>query len=313
MRPSGICRFQTIARTGLLATVLLGIPPRDATAQDPPAPPKAEKPSGTGVAVPSTDELLKRSENASVKADAIWVTITQLGKNTSRWVVDLNREGSCYVLKDEDGLRTIYGGAGVPEELVKRAFVSLTRRSVIYGERGRAANSSSDRRLMSIGMATWDGSRVYKTQSGPVESYPQEVQEVIASLREIAEQLPVSEESMGSIRSTFLRPAEARRLLVGGKRIVTVEDPGKDAEELSTLEMAVRLPGRDIVVPTVDDWEALKTYVVASNPQAPESGEFYVQVSARVFQIKMEEAAGNGSGPVDAEEGDIPRAVPTGR
>ena len=99
-------------------------------------------------------------------------------------------------------------------------------------------------------------------------------------------------------------------MLKGGKRVVTVDDPGKDAKELSTLEMALRLPGRDIVVPTADDWHALETYVVASNPKDPQSGEFYVQNSKRIFLIRMKRA----TTPDDnASEGPIPRAKPVGK
>ena len=99
-------------------------------------------------------------------------------------------------------------------------------------------------------------------------------------------------------------------MLEGGKRIVNVDDPGRGAKELTTLEMAVRLPGRDIVVPTTDDWEALQTYVLASNPGQPESDEFLVKNSTRVFRITMNEAT-TGRGGADATE--IPRARPVGR
>jgi hypothetical protein len=245
-----------------------------------------------------------------VKADAIWIVITQVGKTASRWVIDLNREGSCYVLRDDGGQLTIHGGSGISPDLVKRSFTLLTRRSVIYSSRRRPTGSATERQLVGIGMATWDGSRVYKTQSGALETYPEDVQSIIKDLRKAAENLPVSPDSKGSIRSTFLRPAEAKRMLEGGKRIVNVDDPGRGAKELTTLEMAVRLPGRDIVVPTTDDWEALQTYVLASNPGQPESDEFLVKNSTRVFRITMNEAT-SGRGGADAAE--IPRARPVGR
>lgn len=89
-----------------------------------------------------------------------------------------------------------------------------------------------------------------------------------------------------------------------------MEDPGRDAKELSTLEMALRLPGRDIVVPTEDDWAALATYVEASNPDDPDSGEFYVKSSARIFRVKMNKAGGVADG---LEDGLIPRAKPIGQ
>ncbi|MGI9239516.1 MAG: hypothetical protein ACR2RV_01870 [Verrucomicrobiales bacterium] len=221
--------------------------------------------------------------------------------------MDLNRHGSCYVIRDDDGQRTIYGGSGISPALVKRAFTALTKRSLIYSERSRPSGQKSDQQVVAIGMATWDGSRVYKTQSGALESYPEEVQQLIADLRSSAEKLGPSAEAMGSIRSTFLRPNEARRMLQGGKKIVTVDDPGRNAKELSTLEMAVRLPGRDIVVPTADDWGALETYVTASNPDDAKSGEFYVKSSARIFRIRMNKIGGAGDG---LDGGSIPRARP---
>lgn len=301
MQSIGILVRQTIARTGLLATLLLALPASEITAQTP------QSPSGTGVQLPSNEELIEKSSKSSVKADAIWIEITKLGKNPSRCVLDLNREGSCYVLRDQDGERRIYGGSGISPELVKRAFTLLTQRRVIYSSRGRPSGPVAERELVGIGMATWDGSRVYKTQSGALDSYPEEVQKIVNDLRKSVEQFPLSAESVGSIHSTFLRPDEARRMLTGGKRIVTVEDSGRNPKELSTLEMSLRLPGRDIVVPTADDWEALKTYVIASNPENPESGEFFVKSSSRMFRIKMDAAAGANDVPGDSE---IPRARP---
>ena len=300
MRVIGYHRGQTIARTALLATLLLH------SAQRVPA----QNPTGTGVQPPSNEELIEKANKSSVQADAIWIEITKVGQDASRWVMDLNREGSCFVIRDDEGRRTIYGGSGISKSLVKRAFTLLTKRSVIYSERTRPSGKSRDQQLVAIGMATWDGSRVYKTQSGSVESYPEEVQKLIADLRASADGLTVSQGAMGSIQSTFLRPDEARRMLQGGKRIVTVEDPGRDAKELSTLEMALRLPGRDIVVPTEDDWAALATYVEASNPDDPDSGEFYVKSSARIFRVKMNKAGGVADG---LEDGLIPRAKPIGQ
>ena len=98
----------------------------------------------------------------------------------------------------------------------------------------------------------------------------------------------------------------------GEKRIVTVEDPGRDATELTTLEMAIRLPGRDIVVPTAEDWAALETYVRASNPEAPDSGEFYVKSSKRVYRVRMDIATEPDAGlvPRDDDELLIPKAKP---
>lgn len=307
MRSIGIHRLKTFARTGLLATLLLGYPRADCHSQEP------GEPSGTGVQQPSNEELIERANKSSVQADAIWIEITKVGRDASRWVMDLNRKGSCYVIRDEDGQRIIYGGGAIPPGLVKRVFTSLTRRSVIYSDRVRPPSQSHDQQLVAIGMATWDGSRVYKTQSGALESYPEDVQKLIAELRTTVDQLAVSAEAMGSIQSTFLRPNEARRMLEGGKRIVTVEDPGKDARELSTLEMAIRLPGRDIVVPTSDDWGALETYVVASNPEDPDSGEFYVKSSARIYRVKMTKAEGSSVGRDGLEDELIPRAKPVGQ
>ncbi|MCP5111519.1 MAG: hypothetical protein GY953_11860, partial [bacterium] len=93
----------------------------------------------------------------------------------------------------------------------------------------------------------------------------------------------------------------------GGKRLVNVEDPGRDAKEVSTLEMSLRLPGRDIVVPTEEDWAALETYVSASNPENPDSGEFYVKSSACTYRIKMDAAAAAG---LNIEDELIPKAQP---
>ncbi|MFT5104408.1 MAG: hypothetical protein ACI8XO_003290 [Verrucomicrobiales bacterium] len=264
------------------------------------------EPSGTGVRQPSNEELIEKASKSSVKADAIWIEITTVGKEASRWVLDLNRQGSCHVLLDEGGARTIYGGTGISMNLVKRAFTSLTKRSVIYGERGRSGDASTRRELVSIGMATWDGSRVYKTQSGALDTFPEEVRAVVDDLRKTAEHLPVSRAS-GSIQATFLRPSEARRLMEGGKKIVKVEDPGKNHDQVTTLDLAIRVPGRDIVVPTEDHWGVLDTYVLASNPNNPGSGEFYVQSSKRIYRITMNAASSPDDG---LEDGLIPKARP---
>jgi hypothetical protein len=99
-------------------------------------------------------------------------------------------------------------------------------------------------------------------------------------------------------------------MLESGKKIIEVKAPAKTTKQLSTLEMAVMLPGRDIVVPTIDDWGALQTYVLASNPENPDSGEFYVKSSARIYRIKMSEAVTPADG---VEEGQVPRARPVER
>ena len=307
MRPNGNSVGQTIARTGSLATLLLVSPL--ALAQQPDEP---QQPSGTGVQPPTNEELIEKSKSSSVRADAIWIEITTVGENASRWVLDMNRKGSCFVIRDQAGKRTIAGGTGaIPAALVKRSFSTLTKRDVIYGSRSSPPASASKRQMVGIGMATWDGSRVYKTQSGSLESYPPEVQKVIDDLRRATASLPINADSMGSIQSTFLRPGEARRMLQDGKRrIVEVKPPAKNAKQLSTLEMAVMLPGRDIVVPTEEDWIALQTYVRASNPEHPDSGEFFVQSSRRTYHLKMHKAVRPTS---RIEDELVPRAKPVER
>ena len=307
MRVIGSSLRPTIATTGALAIVLLVCPLARGQDRQP------QQPSGTGVEAPDNEGLIERSKTSSVQADAIWIEITTVGKNASRWVLDLNRLGSCYVLRDDDGARSIYGGSGMDMKLVKRAFETLTRRSVIYGARTRPTSPTDRRQLVGIGMATWDGSRVYKTQSGALETYPEEVQKIVADLRKATDHLAISTQARGSIQATFLRPAESRRILQGGgKRLVNVKDPGRDAKELSTLEMALRLPGRDIVVPTEEDWAALETYVRASNPENLDSGEFYVKSSARTYRVQMDSATAPAGG-INIEEELIPKAKPVQR
>jgi len=256
---------------------------------------------------PSTpEELLERSEKSSVKADAIWLTISKFGEGAAMTVIDLNREGSCFVLKDERGTRTITGGAGVPKDLVERAFALLTRRNVIYGVREKGT-SNRDSKLLSLGLASWDGSRVYKSKSGTIESYPKEVQEIIADLELLTSRLPVNPGAQGSIRATFLRPSESRRLAKTGKNIIAVADPGRDARIVSPLEMALRFPGRDVVSPTLEDWSALQTYLTASNPSEPNSDVFYVRSSSRVFSVKMSPVTKKEA---DRPAGEVPRARP---
>ena len=308
MRSIGYTLGQTIAGTGLLATLLLA--PVSLQAQEEETPGIT---GGTGEKAPDNESLIEKSKKSSVKADAIWIEITKVGRSASRWVLDLNRKGSCYVLRDEAGSRTIYGGSGMSPELVKRAFDTLTKRNIIYGSRGKSDLPANQRELVGIGMATWDGSRVYKTQSGSLDTYPEEVQKLIGELRKSAEQFPVSPQSMGSIQSTFLRPDEARRMLKDGKRLVTVDDPGRDAKQLSTLEMAVRLPGRDIVVPSGEDWVTLLTYVRASNPMQPDSGEFFVKSSSRVYRVIMQEASAAPGLQPPSDDPVIPKAKPVER
>ena len=85
MRVIGNHRAQTIARTALLATLLLANT----------AVTNAQNPTGTGVQPPSNEELIERASKSSVKADAIWIEITKVGKEASRWVMDLRIDSVC--------------------------------------------------------------------------------------------------------------------------------------------------------------------------------------------------------------------------
>ena len=61
-----------------------------------------------------------------------------------------------------------------------------------------------------------------------------------------------------------------------------------------------------------EDWAALETYVRASNPEDPESGEFYVRGSSRIYRIKMDQATAPAGG-LGIEDQLIPKAKPLNR
>ena len=243
--------------------------------------------------VSSAEKLMRDSETAMVDGDQFWITIEH-ARGAGVTSIDVEPSGMCFVIErlvvDGELLPTVVrAGRELPGATRNAMLNQARKKSVLYGlGRDRVVQGGAAER-MRMGVAARLGRSVHSSQSIPLDQYPPAVREATTKLLTTARTLPVVTSVYGIVTAEFVPPQQARRLTVlGGRRLVGVRDPGKEAKVLSATVAAARMPGRRVVVTDPVEWDRILGYLTGGGLEQEAASSCLIAVGSQVFRLDVE-------------------------
>ena len=248
--------------------------------------------------VPTVDRLLESSESAKVEADSMWLIIEH-AKRRGMTTIDVGSDGVCQLIERKFGETgrgdpvIVRAGKSVPKS-ISSAMMDLARQKGVLFSIGRdrlLLGAGADR--LQIGVAANRGRSVHTSPSAAFDEYPKEVRAAATALLEAARDLPMANDVQAVISAEFVDPRQARRLTtLGGSRLISVKDPGREATLLPPAVAASRMPGRKIVVRDALEWEKIRAYMTAGGLNPAADGQCLISVGSQVYRLSVEVVGG---------------------